>query len=131
MSVRMIARRASAVLLAALLAACAAPAKDKGAAEAPSVSAPAEAGPSAADCAAKGGAIQPAGLMGRDYCVIPYKDAGKTCANDADCEGQCWISGVAAGPNPDVRGQCQPTNMPFGCNASLDKGVVSPVLCVD
>ena len=77
------------------------------------------------------GAIQPAGLMGRDYCVIPYKDAGKTCANDADCEGQCWISGVAAGPNPDVRGQCQPTNMPFGCNASLDKGVVSPVLCVD
>ena len=84
-----------------------------------------------ADCAKQGGEMKRVGLMGNYACVIPYKDANKVCANDSDCEGACWISGHAAGPDAKARGFCQPTNMPFGCYGTLDKGVVSPTLCVD
>lgn len=122
-------RLAGAALFAVSLAACAGQARPP--AEPPPSAQSADPGASPETCKAQGGTIQPVGMMGREYCVIPYKDGGKTCANDEDCEGECWVSGVAAGPNPDVHGTCQPTNMPFGCNSRLDKGVVSPVLCVD
>lgn len=87
-----------------------------------------------AECKAKGGEIRPAGLMGTPTCIIPYKDAGKDCTEDTDCEGQCWASSVPPpGPDGKMHGICQANNLPFGCHAVIDHGAVQGggVLCVD
>ena len=127
----------AAALLAMTLSACTAPSKTS--VEPPGTSEttssdelppePTEA--EKADCTKQGGEMKRVGLMGDYACVIPTKDANKVCANDSDCEGACWITGHPAGPDPKARGFCQPTNMPFGCYGTLDKGVVSATLCVD
>ena len=113
--------------VALALAACAAPAEP-----------PPAPPPSAHDfegdavCKAHNGEIRPVGVGGHvRRCVIPYRDAGKSCSNDADCEGACWITGVPEGPNSKARGTCQPSNMVFGCYAILNKGVVGHEVCYD
>ena len=124
------------VLLALTLGACAAPSKTSAEAppapEAPADGPPGPPLPTAAekaDCAKRGGEMKQVGLQAFYACAIPYRDANKACANDADCEGTCWIFGHPAGPDPKARGFCQPTNLPYGCDSTLDKGVVTPQMC--
>jgi hypothetical protein len=83
------------------------------------------------ECEAEGGTLQVAGLLNKEYCIIPYKDAGKACTDDDECEGQCWATDEPPGADGIQHGTCQPTNMPFGCNRNVVKGEALPVLCVD
>jgi hypothetical protein len=94
------------------------------------VDAPREA-PNLENCARLGGYVQRVGLLGREACVVPYKDAGKTCTDGSQCEGDCWGEARPYAPGVKAVGKCQPTNMPFGCNSRISDGVASPVLCVD
>ncbi|MBU4436371.1 MAG: hypothetical protein KKC14_18370 [Alphaproteobacteria bacterium] len=111
---------ATAALTLALLTACA-----------PTAPAPA---PSAeateASCAAHGGVIQRGGKLRRPTCVTPYADAGKVCADKAQCQGACILEGniEAAGP---VTGQCQATSVQFGCYAKVVAGKATVTICVD
>jgi hypothetical protein len=85
----------------------------------------------AESCATQGGTLQPVGITGRQACVIRYKDAGKTCTDGSQCEGDCWAGPKAYAEDEKVTGTCQPTNMPFGCHSRVTNGRGGPVLCVD
>ncbi|OIQ69537.1 sulfide dehydrogenase [flavocytochrome c] flavoprotein chain precursor [mine drainage metagenome] len=83
-------------------------------------------------CAAKGGKIQPVCMRGLPACVIPYRDAGKTCRDKADCQGRCLYQGERpADPETPVTGQCQATSNPCGCFAEVEHGHYLRGLCVD
>lgn len=87
--------------------------------------------PTLENCARLGGYVQRVGLLGREACVVEYKDKGKPCTDGSQCEGDCWAEPRRYAPDEPATGTCQPTNMPFGCNARIENGVASPVLCVD
>lgn len=87
--------------------------------------------PTLENCARVGGYIQRVGLLGREACVVEYKDKGKPCTDGSQCEGDCWGQSRQYAPGEKAAGTCQPTNMPFGCHSRIDNGVASPVLCVD
>ena len=82
-------------------------------------------------CTAAGGNIMRAGLMGREHCIQTYPDAGKACSDEADCIGTCRYEADGSAIGKRAEGTCQVTDDVFGCYATVDKGVVSPVLCVD
>jgi hypothetical protein len=88
------------------------------------------------ECSAKGGSMQTAGRSGAPMCMVKYKDAGKSCKSDSDCKGQCRVAlgheNRIKQPGEKVAGVCQATNSPFGCFATVEKGVVDkPMMCVD
>lgn len=107
------------ILLAALLlAGCAAPVDPA----TPAANVPPGASVVNADtvaaCTAKGGTMQPEGLLATPWCVIAYKDAGKDCTTGSDCEGDCRIGEIAdPGAGGKVHGSCQQNNVPYGCFA--------------
>lgn len=110
---------ASASLALSLLAACApAPAPQPAAQSAD------------ASCAARGGTLQPVGRLQRQTCVVPYADAGKTCSDKADCQGACIAEGNLEAQGA-VTGQCQKTNVQFGCYAKIVDGKATGAICVD
>lgn len=114
--------RATLTILAAagLLAACA-----------PAATGPAPTAQSAdATCAARGGAMQPVGRLQRPTCVVPYADAGKACSDKADCQGACVLEGNLEAQGP-VTGQCQKTNVQFGCFAKVEHGKATAAICID
>jgi hypothetical protein len=83
-------------------------------------------------CAAKGGEIRQEGLLGAWRCVVPYADAGKTCRDDADCEGKCLLSPDSeAATGAEATGVCQANDSPFGCYAEIVDGKVAAAICVD
>jgi hypothetical protein len=87
--------------------------------------------PSAAECTAAGGSLQPLGRLQRVQCVVPYADAGKVCSAKADCSGQCLATGDAA-PGTAARGVCQrDVSQNFGCRQRIDGGVTLGTICVD
>jgi putative hemolysin len=111
---------ATASLALSLLAACA-----------PAAQAPAPAAQSAdASCAARGGSMQPVGRLQRPTCVVPYADAGKTCSDKADCQGACIAEGNLEAQGA-VSGQCQKTNVQFGCYAKIVDGKSTGAICID
>ncbi len=112
----------TAVLLA--LSACA-PTKP-----APSASTPPSAEAQASACAAKGGTMTPVGKAQIPTCVIPYADAGKTCTDKSQCQGQCVLEGNLESTGP-VAGTCQKTNRQFGCYARVVNGKATAAICVD
>ncbi len=81
-------------------------------------------------CLALGGIIKQAGRLGRYACYAQYGDGGKSCADTADCEGECRAMD-GAGTGETARGQCTADSVPFGCYARVDGGVVGPYICVD
>lgn len=81
-------------------------------------------------CARLGGLLERAGMLGREMCIIPYADAGRTCQDDSDCEGACWGE-PGFFPDARVTGACQPTNSPFGCHSVITQGRAGPRICVD
>lgn len=104
----------------------------KPAATAEPVPAPSSSDADEAACKVKGGTIQPVGLAGRPACVIPYKDAGKSCTDGDECEGDCWTGSAAPGPDGKFHGKCQETNMPFGCHGRVEDGkLAGGIMCVD
>ena len=116
---RLISGLAAAGLALSLLAACA-----------PAAPVVAPAAQSAeASCAARGGSLQPVGRLQRPACVVPYADAGKTCSDKADCQGACIAEGNL--DTPATTGQCQKTNVQFGCYAKLVNGKAAATICVD
>lgn len=111
---------AAASLAVSLMAACA-----------PTAQAPAPAAQSAdASCAQRGGSMQPVGRMQRPTCVVPYADAGKTCSDKADCQGACIAEGNLEAQGATT-GQCQKTNVQFGCYAKIVGGKATGAICVD
>lgn len=113
---------AAASLTLGLLAACAPSAAPTGPAPQTEVS--------AADCAARGGSMQPVGRMQRSTCVIPFADAGKACTDKSDCQGACIAEGNLEAQGA-VSGQCQKTNVQFGCFAKIVNGKATGAICVD
>ncbi len=86
----------------------------------------------AADCAARGGAMQRVGRMQSLQCVIPYADAGKPCRTGSDCAGDCRTEGnVAVLEGRDTTGVCQRTSDRFGCYTTIENGRAQATLCVD
>jgi len=81
-------------------------------------------------CEAIGGIISRQGLAGFEMCVVPYKDAGKTCRDSADCLGQCRTDN-AVNIGESTTGLCQANNIPFGCFTEVKNGRAQPGLCVD
>jgi len=87
--------------------------------------------PSAAECTAAGGSLQPLGRLQRVQCVVPYADAGKVCSAKADCSGQCLATSDVA-PGTAALGVCQrDASQNFGCRQRIDGGVVLGTICVD
>lgn len=85
-----------------------------------------------AECAAKGGSIRPVCRKQTPTCVLVYKDVGKECSDDADCEGKCLLAGdPPTDPNAKVTGQCQAESDPCGCNTEIKGGKAQATLCVD
>jgi len=83
-----------------------------------------------ASCAARGGSMQPVGRLQRPTCVVPYADAGKTCSDKADCQGACIAEG-ALDAQDATTGQCQKTNVQFGCYAKIVGGKATAAICID
>jgi len=84
-----------------------------------------------AACAAVGGEINRAGMLGREHCVQNYPDAGNACRGEADCLGTCRSPDGALVAGQKTIGKCQGVDVPFGCYAQVEGGVVQPTLCVD
>jgi hypothetical protein len=110
---------ATAALITSLLASCAPTAVP---APAPQVS--------EASCAARGGVIIKAGRLQAPTCAVPYADAGKACTDKAQCEGACILEGNLEAQGA-VSGQCQKTNVQFGCFARVVDGKTTGAICID
>ena len=80
-------------------------------------------------CGAAGGTMRPVCMMGTVQCVVPYSDAGRTCRDGDDCQGDCRSEEMSAtGP---VTGRCQANSDPCGCFANVEDGRIDGALCVD
>lgn len=85
---------------------------------------------SAGQCQEAGGTMRPVCRMGSVQCVVTYSDAGQTCRDGDDCQGDCRADvGTQAGT--PVTGRCQATSDPCGCFANVEDGQVDGALCVD
>ncbi|MDP3802577.1 hypothetical protein [Brevundimonas sp.] len=89
--------------------------------------------PTAADCLARGGRMQPVGRMQTMQCVAPYADAGKRCTDGDQCAGECRVADVTRRPAAGAAavGQCQADNNSFGCFTRVEDGRAEATLCVD
>ncbi|WP_143267451.1 hypothetical protein [Aquimixticola soesokkakensis] len=75
----------------------------------------------AADCLARGGSYETAGLAGLQACITRPADAGQSCQSASDCESACLARSRS----------CAPVQPLFGCNAILDESGREVTLCVD
>lgn len=82
-------------------------------------------------CAARGGRMEPRGMLQTPVCVIAYADAGKVCANKRDCAGKCIVQGAPPQGEGPFTGKCQPESVLFGCFAEIDRGRVVQGVCID
>lgn len=92
--------------------------------------------PPAGQCTAAGGTIREVGLLGHPACEVPTSDAGKICRDSKDCEGRCLVEDWDGDRPPSVgtpaAGQCEASNLTFGCFAEVRRGrIASLFLCVD
>lgn len=83
-----------------------------------------------AACATKGGIVKPQGVGGFGFCAVPYPDAGQACSEKNDCAGNC-IAPDGASKGQRAIGRCQATNAWEGCDATVDRGIVSETFCRD
>lgn len=85
-----------------------------------------------AECAAKGGSIRPVCRTQTPTCVVTYTDVGKTCTDDADCQGKCLLAGdPPADRTQQVEGTCQADSDPCGCRTEIKGGLAQETICVD
>ena len=85
-------------------------------------------------CKAMGGEVRQDGMMGLYYCITPYADAGKTCRDSSECEGQCRssddVTNYDGAPGTQV-GKCQQNDSKFGCYGVVEDGTAQGMICVD
>lgn len=89
-------------------------------------------------CEAAGGTWKPAGLFPKPICTVPTRDAGRTCADNEECEGYCLaalsrsqIDLVRQHRSLAIQGACT-VHMPvFGCMAIVRQGLVRSIKCLD
>jgi hypothetical protein len=99
---------------------------------APGVDTPASSGATAASaCAAQGGRIERVGRAQTVQCVIPFADASRACTDGAQCSSGNCIGAVDAAGQSNVSGQCQASNMRFGCYTRVVNGRAGAAICVD
>lgn len=86
-----------------------------------------------AACTARGGKLRRVGRLQSVQCVVSYPDAGQRCTDGDDCQGDCRVDGNGAIPaeGAAVVGQCQQTNMSFGCFTRVEDGKADATLCID
>ncbi|MFO3706344.1 hypothetical protein ACI6Q5_15535 [Xanthomonas codiaei] len=84
----------------------------------------------AADCAARGGQVRPVGRMQSPRCIVPYADAGKTCSDNADCDGDCLATSIVP-TGTATTGTCQRDSDRFGCRQEVVGGKGQAALCID
>ncbi len=119
---------AAAVLI---LAACAQPATT------PTADAPVaekidwQAAQNADQCGAIGGTWRPICMLGKPACVVPYKDAGKSCSDSSECSGKCVTGDAGTKPESAVRGICTANSDPCGCFQLVENGKAGYPLCAD
>lgn len=78
------------------------------------------------ECLSKGGTWSKWGLIQKEYCQYPAKDAGKSCTDGSECSmGKC-ISYTGKIP-----GECKRYENVFGCFSFVTKGQTKGTLCVD
>lgn len=86
----------------------------------------------ASACAAQGGRIERVGRAQTEQCVIPFADGGRACTDGSQCSsGNCIGSVEAAQSQANASGQCQATNMRFGCYSTIVNGRAQQAICVD
>lgn len=86
-----------------------------------------------ASCGTAGGEWRPICRMQKPACVITYKDAGKSCTDGSQCEGDCLgetVSGAAAAGSP-ATGKCSTNSDPCGCRTLISDGKAAATLCAD
>lgn len=86
-----------------------------------------------AACTARGGKLRRVGRLQSVQCVVSYPDAGQRCTDGDDCQGDCRIpeNGAVPAEGAAVVGQCQQTNMSFGCFTRVEDGKADATLCID
>ena len=86
-----------------------------------------------AACTARGGKLRRVGRLQSVQCVVSYPDAGQRCTDSDDCQGDCRIpeNGAVPAEGAAVVGQCQQTNMSFGCFTRVEDGKADATLCID
>jgi len=72
--------------------------------------------------------------FGQHYCLLPSKDGGKPCRDQAECEFRCLPipehqPREALGGQP--RGVCSKDNYPFGCQSGVVDNRIVPGPCRD
>lgn len=87
--------------------------------------------PDAQLCSSQGGEVRRVCMLGRQMCVVPYPDAGKTCSDSSECGGRCLYDGDAVQPGTPVTGYCQKDNDPCGCFSEVEDGKLGGGLCID
>ena len=81
-------------------------------------------------CEAAGGTMRPVCMMGTVQCVVSYADAGQSCRDGDDCQGDCRADEM--GPSgAQGTGSCQATSDPCGCFTTVEGGRAQAGLCVD
>ncbi len=96
---------------------------------APTPSQPAESAQT--DCGARGGRMERVGRAQTLQCVIPFADAGRACRSGSECQAGNCIGPVDAAGQSNVTGQCQASNMAFGCYTRVNNGRAEAAICVD
>lgn len=92
-----------------------------------------------ASCTAQGGTWGPIGLSPEYVCVLPTTDSGKTCFDSSECQGACVAElnsleyEILSKYHIPIRtnGKCTSSTSGVGCNAYVENGLVTGVLCVD
>jgi hypothetical protein len=80
-------------------------------------------------CEDRGGRLQSRENLA--WCVMLNPDAGKSCMDSSECEGQCVIvTQHAVQPGPTTEGQCSvDTPISASCYAVVSDGMVGMTLC--
>ncbi|MCC7319927.1 MAG: hypothetical protein IT542_03010 [Rubellimicrobium sp.] len=74
-----------------------------------------------AECAAAGGRVGIAGLLGGEFCIRPAPDAGQACTRSSDCTAWCDAESRT----------CAPELNPYGCRSYLNEAGEAETICVD
>lgn len=82
-------------------------------------------------CAARGGHIERVGRAQTEQCVITYADAGKACTDGAECRAGHCLGAIDAAEPGQTSGQCQASNIQFGCYTRIENGRPQAGVCVD
>lgn len=81
-------------------------------------------------CEEAGGEWKKVGIAPNEMCVLRTKDGGRQCTDNSECEAGCRAPENAKAGERAV-GICIYDNSKVGCSSWLQKGIVSPMLCVD